>query len=55
MEKEEKILKAYRANGELICKICGKDYYSHPYDKDCLDWNGDPILNVLCNGDLVKL
>jgi hypothetical protein len=59
MKKEEVTLKyikkTYRTNGELIYKKCGKNYYSHPLYYNVLDFNGDPFLNMLCNGDLVKL
>ena len=43
-----------RASGECVCLICGKQYRQHPPSED-RDWNGDPFLNLLCNGDLVKL
>lgn len=44
----------YRASGELICKQCGKDYYSHPPAKEFPAWHGGAWLKWLCNGDLVK-
>lgn len=47
--------KEYRANGDIICKICGKKYYSHPLDKKALSSNGDSYLNILCNSDRVHL
>ncbi len=54
-EKESKLDKAYRANGEIVCKKCNKIYYEHPLCYDYVDNYGDPYLNILCNGDLVKL
>lgn len=44
-----------RASGECVCKECGKIYYKHPYAMNYLDFQGEPYLNKLCNGDLVKL
>ncbi len=44
-----------RAGGGVICESCGKEYRDHPHSLAVLDWNGDPFLQVLCNGDLVKL
>lgn len=46
-----KILKHdwYRASGDCKCK-CGKLYYDHPYFIEPYEW-----LNILCDGDLVKL
>ena len=45
----------WRASGDCICNWCGRNYYSHPMHMKKLDWNGDPYLHVLCNGDKVKL
>lgn len=45
----------YRASGECICEICGKTYYEHPLDETELDQNDEPFMNILCNGDRVKL
>lgn len=44
-----------RTSGSAVCQKCGKEYRRHPLSADHLDYNGDPFLNVLCNGDLVKL
>ena len=52
-KKENK--EPYRASGDCICKQCGKKFYDHPLDKENTDWDGNPFLNILCNGDLVKL
>jgi len=38
-----------RASGECVCEDCGEIYYKHPVD------GRYPFLNVLCNGDRVKL
>lgn len=43
-----------RTSGSVICLTCGKEYRRHP-SSEHKDWNGDPFLNKLCNGDLVKL
>lgn len=43
-----------RASGSVICSSCGKEYRDHP-NSEHRDWNDDPFLNMLCNGDLVKL
>lgn len=45
----------YRASGDCICDTCGKKYYSHPYATEARDRDGTPYLNVLCDGDIVKL
>jgi hypothetical protein len=50
----------FRAGGDCICKICGKDYYRHPFYRLTvggwdLPYNQGFWLHVLCNGDLVKL
>lgn len=38
----------YRASGDVICS-CGHQYKQHPFDEHF------DFLNVLCNGDRVKL
>jgi len=43
-----------RAGGGCVCVTCGREYRSHPHSEH-RDWNDDPFLNRLCNGDLVKL
>ena len=40
----------YRASGNCVCDICGKLYYDHDYFAEPYEF-----LNILCNGDLVKL
>ena len=44
-----------RASGDVICEKCGKKYYDHPMYTKALDWNGNAVLNQLCDGSLVKL
>lgn len=44
----------YRASGLCTCDECGKDYYSHPYAYEAQDRDGEPYLQVLCNGDIIK-
>jgi hypothetical protein len=44
----------YHAAGDCVCE-CGFAYRLHPMDLDELDWAERPYLNVLCNGDRVKL
>lgn len=44
-----------RANGDCLCPVCGRPYLRHPFDPKVLDWNGEPWLNVLCDGLRVKL
>lgn len=43
-----------RAGGKVRCEKCGEIYYKHPYSEH-RDWQGDPWLNRLCDGELVKL
>lgn len=38
-----------RAGGDVICSLCGFDYYSHPHHPVCL------YLTVLCDGSVMKL
>jgi len=45
----------YRADGRCICELCGEEYRRHPMDHFELSYSGEPFLNVLCNGDRVKL
>lgn len=44
-----------RAGGDCICGKCGKSYFDHPLYEKAIDWQGEPWLNQLCNGLLVKL
>jgi hypothetical protein len=44
-----------RASGDVLCETCGKKYYDHPMYRKALDWNGNAVLNELCDGRLVKL
>ncbi len=48
--------KVYRAHQDIICKQCGEPYHRHPLVGDELSKiDGEPYLNVLCSGDIVKL
>jgi hypothetical protein len=40
----------YRAGGDVVCNVCGKLYYDHPYFAEPYEW-----LTIKCNGDIVKL
>lgn len=42
-----------RANGNMLCEICGKEYWRHPFTEH-RDWNDEPF-HRLCSGDIVKL
>ncbi len=44
-----------RAAGGAICEACGMAYYDHPMDLNTLSYDGQPYLNVLCDGKRVKL
>lgn len=45
-----------RANGDCVCDRCGLTYARHPMDPDHLSGiDGEPYLNRLCDGSLVKL
>ncbi len=55
-EEEARIEKSYRACGDCVCEICGKLYYDHKQYKPSGKTNdGQPWLQELCNGQLVKL
>lgn len=55
-EEEKRIIDCYHACGDCICDVCGKKYNRHPLYKPSGKTNrGQPWLNELCNGDLVKL
>lgn len=43
-----------RTSGSVICEACGKEYRRHPHSEH-RDFDDNPFLNRLCNGDLVKL
>jgi hypothetical protein len=47
-------LNIYRADGRMICSICGKEYWRHPLDQLIIGSDG-PYLRLLCNSDRVKL
>lgn len=50
----QKVSEFRRASGSCICPVCGKEYRRHP-DTEDRDFNDDPFLKRLCNGDAVKL
>lgn len=54
---DKKIEGWFRASGDCICTVCGKTYshYSHKIDKEVLEHYPSFHLNLLCNGDYVKL
>ncbi len=56
-EQKSRIANFYRAGGDVVCETCGKKYYDHPMYMPSAKatYNGQPILNEICNGDLVKL
>ena len=54
-EEEDRIMKSYRAGGDVVCEVCGKVYYDHPEYKPSAKTCGYVWLNEICNGDLVKL
>jgi len=54
VDPEEYVLEFYRASGDCICSVCNLPYRKHPFHS-ILNWQGDPYLNLLCNGDVVKL
>ncbi len=45
----------FRADGDCICTRCSHEYRRHPMAPEYTDWNGEPYLNRLCSGELVKL
>lgn len=44
-----------RASGDCVCPQCGQDYFSHPMDWRVIGYGDVPFLNILCNGERVKL
>jgi len=54
-EEDARILGAYRAGGDVICEKCGRKHYDHPGYQPSKKTCGYVWLQVLCNGDLVKL
>lgn len=47
-------LSFFRASGDCTCSVCGSLYRDHPFTPHSA-WGGDPYLNVLCTGEVVKL
>lgn len=44
-----------RACGECVCEKCGNTFFDHPIDWRVISYGDMPFLNVLCNGERVKL
>lgn len=55
LTKEALLTKMHRASGECACNECGRCYYDHPYVDELRDWEDNPYLHILCNGEIVKL
>lgn len=53
--QDEVLPEFVRAGGDCICTQCSRDYYSHPLAEEWTDQDGNPYLNRLCDGRLVKL
>ena len=45
----------YRASGDCLCGLCGRDYWRHPECTGSQRWSDMGWLHLLCNGDLVHL
>lgn len=54
IDPDDYIPEFYRAAGDCICGVCKLPYRKHPFHK-ATDWQGEPFLHVLCNGENVKL
>jgi hypothetical protein len=54
IENQENIDEPIRADGRCICEICGKEYLKHQFSEHKSS-DGEPYLNRLCDGTLVKL
>jgi hypothetical protein len=44
-----------RAGGDCVCSRCGQSYYDHPLDWRVLGYGGQAYLQILCDGQRVKL
>lgn len=55
LTEDEIARKMRRTSGEMICAICGKDYYHHPYVSEARDGENHPYLNIICDSSIVKL
>lgn len=53
--RDEVIPDMQRASGDCICTQCSRTYSRHPFATEWLDQDGNPYLNRLCDGRLVKL
>lgn len=45
----------FNASQSCVCEVCGKQYGSHPMYAGLIGFHGEPYLNILCTGELVKL
>jgi len=43
-----------RASGDAVCEFCDQPFRKHPFSEH-RDQDGNPFLNKLCDGSLVKL
>lgn len=44
-----------RSSGEFVCRTCKLPYRKHPDLISEVDWNGDPFLELSCDGIALKL
>lgn len=44
-----------RVSGNCVCELCGNEYRLHPLDWRVIGYGNVPFLNVLCDGQRVKL
>lgn len=43
-----------RYDSRALCFACGKQVGDHPLDPTFLDYNGDPFVHLLCDGQRAK-
>lgn len=48
------LVNSRRASGDAVCEVCDLPFRKHPFSEH-LSLNGEPFLNKLCDGSLVKL
>lgn len=56
--EEEDLHRMRRADGDVVCTACGKQYRRHPFAREPHNLSGidgEPFLHRLCDGSLVKL
>jgi hypothetical protein len=44
-----------RTAADMVCGVCGRQYAAHPMDWRVIGYGDVPFLNVLCDGQRVKL